>query len=139
MATNFRPLEASERALLERLLQGEFPRRDALSNQLHGVSVRTIDEYGSLELRVGENAAPAKLSPSEGDPSRMLTDRVPVEGQYRDEDGIPVCVMLHVVEGFIHELQIFKADGSRIINAPTPESVVLSTPRVGTIVPPPRR
>jgi hypothetical protein len=48
------------------------------------------DNYGSIELHVSNGA------PSSG------RSRVPVEGQFLDDDGVPVWLLLHINrEGFM--------------------------------------
>ena len=37
---------------------------------------------------------------------------IPTEGEYRDVDGITLHVQLHVVDGFVKELELYKEDGS---------------------------
>ncbi len=116
MESQWRPLEEHERAILERLLECEFPGRDELRQQAKSVRAKLIDEYdddhNSLALSVH---------------SPILADteyRVPVEGEYLDADGVPICILLHVVDGRLNELEIFKADGSTIKNPPRPDLFV---------------
>jgi hypothetical protein len=92
----------------------QFVGRDQLREQLGSATARPIleyhDNYGSVELHV-----------SIGPPSNGRY-RVPVEGQYLDDDGIPVWLLLHInPEGFMCELEIVRADGKRLISTPTPE------------------
>jgi len=114
-AADFRPLREDERRLLERLLDDHpFEGRDQLREQLEWTTARPIaeyrDNYGSIELHV-----------SDGPPSSGRR-RVPVEGEYRDDDGIPVWLLLHVSrEGFLRELEIVRADGKPLISPPAPE------------------
>jgi hypothetical protein len=111
----FRPLQNGERRLLEALLDHrQFDGRNQLREQLESTTARLIlayqDNYGSIELHV-----------SNGPPSSGRK-RVPVEGQYLDDDGIPVWLLLHINrEGFMCELEIVRADGKRLISIPTPE------------------
>ena len=111
----FRPLKHEERRLLETLLEHhQFDGRDQLREQLESTTARLIreyqDDYGSIELRV-----------SNGPPSSGRY-RVPVEGQYLDDDGIPVWFLLHINrEGFMCELEIVRADGKPLHSTPTPE------------------
>ncbi|MGA2077471.1 MAG: hypothetical protein ABSH52_28620 [Terriglobia bacterium] len=112
--TNFRPLEARERKLLERLLEHHpFDGRDELRRQLDSTTARLIgehnDNYGSIALFVS-NPVPASVACS-----------VPVEAEYLDEDGIPVWVLLHVKQGLLWELEICRADGLPLIASPVPE------------------
>jgi hypothetical protein len=111
----FRALQNGERRLLETLLDHrQFDGRDQLREQLESTTARLIleyqDNYGSIELHV-----------SNGPPSSGRK-RVPVEGQYLDDDGIPVWLLLHINrEGSMCELEIVRADGKRLISIPTPE------------------
>ena len=110
----FRPLQDDERRLLETLLDHhQFDGRDQLREQLESTTARLIpeyqDNYDSIELHV-----------SNGPPSKGRY-RVPVEGQYLDDDGIPVWLLLHIDrEGLLCELEIVRADGKPLISTPTP-------------------
>ena len=110
-----RPLQDAERRLLETLLDHhQFDGRDQLRGQLQSTTERLIleyqDNYGSIELRVSNGPHPA------GD------TEVPVEGQYLDDDGIPVWFLLHIDrEGFMCELEIVRADSKPLISTPTSE------------------
>jgi hypothetical protein len=111
----FRPLQDDERRLLETLLDHhQFDGRDQLRQQLQATTARLIleyrDNYGSIELRISNG------------PPYSGRRRVPVEGQYLDDDGIPVWLLLHINrEGFMCELEIVRADGKPLVSAPTPE------------------
>ncbi len=113
--TAFRPLQDAERRLLETLLDHhQFDGRDQLREQLQSTTARLIleyqDNYGSIELHISNG------------PSSSGRYRVPVEGQYLDDDGIPVWFLLHVDrEGFMCELEIVRADGKPLISIPTSE------------------
>jgi hypothetical protein len=78
------------------------------------VEVLDIDSYGSIRLRP---SAAAHRAP--------VHTRVPVEGNGTDSDGVPVHVLLHVVDGLAVELEIYKADGSPILSMPPPEAIEL--------------
>lgn len=113
--TGFRPLQEHERGLLERLLEDHpFEGQDQLRRQLDSATARLIvehhDNYGSIELRVA-NPTPASVR-----------CRVLVEGQYLDDDGIPVWLLLHVNrEGVMWQLEICRADGRPLISPPIPK------------------
>lgn len=97
-----------ERAVLDRLFAADFPGRDGLAEQARTALVRRIDDEGSLRFRV------------EGEPVAVAR-RVPVEGRYRDGDelsGPAVNLLLHVVGGRLHELEVFKDDGAHIRVSP---------------------
>jgi len=119
MDNSLRPLKLHERELLERLLEPEFPGRDELRCQMGTVMARQIFEDGTLELRCSAcQPAPVKC-------------RVPTEGECRDVDGGVIQVLLHVVDGVMHELEILKVgptEDARIISLPEPRDLVLFTP-----------
>jgi hypothetical protein len=96
----FRSLSDVEQAVLKRLLEGDFPGAAALRKQSQGVEGRTIDSEGSLELQPPENA-----------PQAAVVERVPIEGELIDRDGTAIRVLLHVVEGQMAELEVFRDAG----------------------------
>ena len=83
----FREPTGVERALLERLLEANFPARSELAVLLGNVLVKTIDDDGSLEL---ESQVQGKAP---------ILRRVPVEAEGKDEDGATIHMLLHVNEG----------------------------------------
>lgn len=93
-----RPLSEDERALIGRLLGADFPGRDALVAQSAGCLARSLDSTGSL-----------KLSPAQG-PAAVVVRRVPVEAEIDDEDGVIVHILLHVLDGRLDELEIYRDD-----------------------------
>lgn len=112
METSFRPLNANEMELLTKLLDHDFPGRDALRLQLSSVTGRQTDEHGCLELRTDE-AIEADTEVGS-----------PTEGRCEDIDGGLIVVMLHVKNGKLHLLEIFKEDGSEIQRPPNAEALV---------------
>jgi hypothetical protein len=68
--------------------------------QLQDAVGRVIDEDGSLEIK------------TEGGSRAAVVHRVPVEGEYLDFDGLPVFILLHVVGGYVRELEVWKGDGT---------------------------
>ena len=112
MGDLYRALDKRELQLLEHLLRHEFPGRDELREQLGFVLCRTIDEDGGLSLKCSANIQ-----------ARVLC-RVPTEGKCTDLDGIHIHVLLHVVDGFMNELEIYKEDSSRVKQSPVAEDLV---------------
>jgi hypothetical protein len=113
METSFRQLDANEMELIEKLLSREFPGRDALRLQLSSVAGRQIDDNGSLELR-----------PKEDNPAETELG-CPTEGTCADIDGGLIAVLLHVKNGKMRLLEIFKEDGSEIQRAPDAENLAV--------------
>lgn len=109
----FRTPTISEQALLERLLEADFPGRDDLRPMIRDLQVRTIDDEGSLELQ------------SQSSKRASVVKRIPIEAEARDEDEITIHVLLHVKDGQPAELEIFKDDGSSVKRMPSPTAFEL--------------
>ena len=108
MDSEYRPLSAPERELLEKLLEPEFAGRDELRSQLSAVTAKQVIEDGTLLLQCG---------PSLPFPRR---NRLAVEGVCTDADGKEISVLLHVDRhGFMNMLEILKYDPAPIISPPT--------------------
>src|SRR5439155_26331187 len=110
------PLTSYERALLEKLLEPQFPSRDELLRQMSSVTAKQILPDGTLILKCDPN------------PPATVKSRVATEGQCSDADGVTIHVLLHVVDGAMSELEIFKDDSSEIRKPPSPNDLVLFTP-----------
>jgi hypothetical protein len=106
-----RLLNEYEKTILLRLLGCEFSGRDAIASQLGSARARPIDDSGSIELTT-DIATAAEVA-----------TRLPVEAQCIDEDGVPISIMLFVINGFISELEFSKADGSAIKKMPDPQAL----------------
>jgi hypothetical protein len=113
---SFRQATDQEQGLLEKLLEPIFPGRSELLDQLKTVTVNTIDEDGSLELQC-DVCHPAQVM-----------CRIPTEGECKDSDGVVIHVLLHVVDGMMCELELFKEDGSLVSTFPNPHDLLLVTP-----------
>ena len=102
-----------EQALLNRLLEAEFPGRDELARLLRRVLVKIIDEDGGLELQTQvEGKAP-------------VVKRVPVEAEGKDEDGAVIHMLLHVVDGRPVELEFYKDGIGTVKKMPPPSAFEL--------------
>ena len=107
-------LSPERRRVFDVLFSRDFPGRDALLSQLKTAMFEEVDEYGSLQIAA-----------STGTSRAHVVERIPVEARGLDSDGIPVCFLLHVVDGLVTELQIYKADGSAIQLMPSADSLSL--------------
>lgn len=99
--------------MIQRLLSTDFSGSAELREQFRYSRVRSIDALGGLDI-----------VPSQG-PSAPVVERVPTEGTALDSDGILIYFLLHVVQGRLKELEIFKADGSDIKKMPTQSVIAL--------------
>jgi hypothetical protein len=106
---SWRKLTEAERRLLDRLLSNPFAGRDELATQVELATISRIDSEGRLQFRTTGPDAP-------------VAQRVPVEGSYLDGSTDPfgpaVHLLLHVVNGRLHELEVYKDDGSDIVVGP---------------------
>jgi hypothetical protein len=117
--SELRELTKPELALLEALLAEPFQGRTELIRQVPGIRCRRIDEDGSLRL-----AATG--------PPAVVHDRVPVTGHALDIDGAPVEVLLHVVDGLLDEIELYRQDTRTVLGLPDPATMSLETlPVVG--------
>jgi hypothetical protein len=110
---HFRKPTVTEQALLERLIEADFPGREELAPMIHSILVRPLDGEGSLEL----NSQIPGIAP--------VVKRIPVEAEATDEDGVRMHVLLHVLNGRPIELEFFKEDGSGIKRLPVPSDFEL--------------
>ena len=107
----FRPLSGSERRILEVLLAGHFPGNNALKAQTSRAMVRQIDSDGSLEFSV-----------TGGLPAEVVR-RIPVEAEADDTDGATIHLLLHVVDGLMNELELYRDDGGTVRRMPAAEDL----------------
>ena len=107
----FRSLSEAEKNILAVLLGAEFPGNRALAEQVAHARARQIDPEGSLEFSV------------EGGPPAEVVRRVPVEAELEDSDGVTIHVLLHVLDGFMNELEIFREDSGPIRRLLPPEDL----------------
>lgn len=115
---NWRPIGTVEHNLLMHLVRGDFPGRRQILDQMQSVEVMRIDPEGSLKLR--SNGPVADVRDNDY-PSDRINGRIPVEGFYIDdvdESGALVHLLLHVIDGKIDELEIYKEDGTPILIDP---------------------
>jgi hypothetical protein len=106
--TEFRKPTDAEQALLNRLLDDDFPGRDELAHLFSLILVKVIDKDGGLELQSQlEGKAP-------------VVKRVPIEAEGKDVDGVVVHMLLHVVDGRPVELEFYREDAGAVKNMPTP-------------------
>lgn len=110
--SSYRPLTDWERGVILRLLmERPFAGRDELLAQVDTVAARLIDEDGSIGLRCSCDVKAA------------VTERIPVEGEAPDRDGMTIHYLLHVVDGTMNELEVYKDDSSRVMRHAEPEDL----------------
>lgn len=116
---DFRPLSEWETGVLDRMLQVKFSGREQLLSQRDGLMAKTLDENGSLRFKVQSS----KISPVNG---------LVVEGRFPDFENSAasapaVNVLLHVKEGRLWMLEVYREDGAKISARPDPKRLVTFT------------
>lgn len=106
----FREIRAEEARLVERFLERDFAGCQELREQFRTISVADIDAGGSLRLSTRAEAPAA------------VTRRIPVEASYADRDGMGVHLLLHVVDGFLDEFEVFREDSRPVVNRPVDQT-----------------
>lgn len=102
----YRDPTAHEAALIRWLVSHSFVGHAELERQILSLRVKSLDGNGSLKL-------------VSRDGGRALTEhRIPVEAAYRDSDGVVVHVLLHVLDGRLDELEVFREDSAPVGTLP---------------------
>lgn len=116
--TQPRDLIAKELSFLNRMLKNDFKGNEQLLCQLKSTKVAAeykTPGYHTIKLLV-EDAHNNRAS---------VADRVPVEAKAIDEDGTKINFLLHVIGGFLAELEIIRDDGKPIQRLPKAESLIV--------------
>ena len=95
------------------LLSTDFDGRGTITEQVAVASVREIDHNGSLEF------APSDTTRTE------VVRRIPVEAELEDHDGVTIHMLLHVVDGLVNELEIYRDDSGRVQRVIAPDDLRL--------------
>lgn len=118
-----RALVAEEKAILEFLLSKPFPGRERLRGQLDHVLVTGSScRCGCDSIGLADDRS---LQPAE------VSERVPTDAFGRDPDGTQVGVLLHVIDGYMTELEFYSTTDVARFQRPTLESMQLAEWREG--------
>jgi len=93
------------------LLRPAFSGKEDLIKQLASAEVIRIDGDGSLQFRI-RGGSPAAVN-----------RRIPVEAELEDSDGVTIYLLLHVIDGYLNELEIYRGDSLPIKGAIRPEEL----------------
>jgi hypothetical protein len=107
-----RDLREDERALIGKLLAQSFNGRDEVAAQLQGAQV--------IAEGVGDTRTLRFAAPCGDAPPAPTALRIPVEGIADDADGVAITVLLHVVDRWVTELEVYRVDGKAIRNSEQP-------------------
>ena len=114
----FRPIIEKEKQVLLKMLDIDFTGRDILRQQLEGLLVKIMDDDGSLSFQVESNS----VAP--------ITTAVAVEARCPDLDSKEmndphINLLLHVVDGKMKQLEIYRDDSKPILREPDPGNLHL--------------
>lgn len=120
---NWRPIGVSEYALIMHLLREKFEGRAAILEQMKSLEVMRV---GRWSLMLWSEGPLAEVKESDT-PSQRPNDRIPVEAFYDDvidettgliRVAALVRIALHVTNGKLSELEIYKENGKPILIDP---------------------
>jgi hypothetical protein len=100
-----RPLNGEEKQWINKLLSVDFMGKAILQRQLDKAKVILYEEYSFVYLKFFVEDSIEKF------PYKI---RVPVEMRVFQKDLAPVQFFLHVINGYIDELEILMADSSKL-------------------------
>ena len=109
-----RELTEAEKGILLRILSAEFKGREKLLQQATSAKVIATHNTDYTVMIDVDRDTGTKVN---------LGYRIPVEAEYLDFDGVKVHILLHVVGGFMNELEFFREDGGQVTHFPTPEEL----------------
>ena len=105
----------NECAIIGRLVEAGFPGAAELRQKLAVGRVTYIESNGvpALLCEVPDSA-----------PRASVIRQVPVEAEYPVADGVLMYLLLHVVEGRLQSLEIYREDGEPIRHLPSASELV---------------
>lgn len=105
MSVNNKYITEIEQEWLEKILSQEFPGKTEIVAQINSSKVyrEYTDSYLALKFKVDSSMPPTDIKV-----------RVPVEMRVYESDKVPIQILLHVVQGYVSELEVFRADSSKI-------------------------
>lgn len=108
-------LSHREVAILNRLLEVDFPGADGLRRQVPFARAWAHPEPDDVTVVLDVDRALAAPAATER--------RVPVEASARDSDGAEILILLHVIDGYLDELEFIRGDGKPMLAAPKAEAI----------------
>lgn len=90
-----------QQEILTKILSVPLAGIDELRQQMVEFKTKSLDEDGSFQI-----------FPT-GPKWTRQSSRVPIEGEVMDQDGTMIQVLLHVLDGYISEVEIYRVDGEK--------------------------
>ncbi len=98
-------IKSNEKNWLEKILSVDFRHKEEIVNQINNSVIEReyTDFYLSLKFKVNKIIKPIETN-----------IRVPVEMRVYKANQVPIQFLLHIIQGYVSELEIFNADSSII-------------------------
>ncbi len=105
-----RDLSPDESSVVELLLSADFPGAVELREQAKWSRIGLQDHGGVVTIG---------FAPTGDHPVAPVEQRIPVEAEANDQDGMTIHLLLHVVGGMLREIEIFREDSAPIRRFPS--------------------
>ena len=112
-----RQLNPEEEALLTFLLSKPFDGSEALRRQLPSTVV--TDDRTDIDPTIGLTVDRSLAAPA------AVRRQIPIEAEGPDEQGGSIHVLLHVHDGYLWELEVYRAYGGPLSRLPEPYRLTL--------------
>lgn len=100
-----RKLNAKEKLWLNKLLEAKFKGKEIIIQQLENTEIFCEENYSYISINFYVENFIEKY------PYEV---RVPVEMRAFQKNSNPIVFLLHIIDGFVNELEVFTADLSKI-------------------------
>lgn len=107
-------LSENEKQWLTTMLSVNFREKGQLIQQINAASIAR--EYTRYFILI-KFIVPVNIS------AIKMTERVPIEMRIYEENNAPLQFLLHVIHGYVSELEVFRADSSEIKGNIKPEHI----------------
>jgi hypothetical protein len=119
---DYRPLTDAERSMVTKMLSIDVPGIEILREQARVATAKVIDEYGSISFKI------------DADSRSQFTDGPLISATQADKNtvcgyGPYINIILFIKLGMLNELQIYKDDGSPILERVDPSKFELVVDR----------
>jgi hypothetical protein len=101
----YRDIDKTEQTWLDKLLSVDFNGKEIIKKQISASKVFCEKNPSFVSLKFSVSRSVEKF------PFRV---RVPIEMTVFQKNSAPIIFLLHIIDGFINELEIFPADSSII-------------------------
>lgn len=103
-----RPMNNFECNVLRHILSYEFHGQGELKHQAEGARVKVeCETCPTVEFVVDSSH-----------PKANVKYRIPIEAVGEDTDGVRIHFLVHVVDGYLYKLEIFREDSEPILKMP---------------------